>query len=84
MISNNEEEFQVRQNRGGEKLILLQRKRDVDIQPYFSEHDNFSENVLKYNSTFLMSMWTVIETLKANRVSLLVFLAQNKTLRVKV
>ena len=31
-----------------------------------------------------MSMLTVIETLKAKRVSLLVFLAQNKILGVKV
>lgn len=32
--------------------------------------------MLKYNSALEMMMWTEIETLKANRVSLPVFLAQ--------
>lgn len=69
---------------GERKTHFATEERGCRHIAIFFEHDNFSENVLKYNSTLLMRMWTAIETFKANRVSLLVFLAQNKTLRVKV
>lgn len=47
------------------------------------EYDTFSENMLKYNSSLEMIVEAEIETLKANGMSVLVFLTHmNKIVRM--
>lgn len=48
-----------------EKIHFATEKRGCWHIVIFLYYDNFFENVLKYNSTLEMIMWTLIETLKA-------------------